>query len=78
MLNTLTLGNAEDAKCWCYISFIVLRSSIYTRQNKKRTTTIFPIKFSFRYENVSCLEIFITNQILLKRVCDVDEYQYLP
>ena len=38
----------------------------------------FPIKFSFQYENVNCHEIFISNQILLKLKCDVDEYLFFP
>ena len=50
----------------------------YTRQKKKRTTTIFPIKVSFKYENVNWHEIFISDQILLKLKCDVDEYLYFP
>ena len=36
----------------------------------------FPIKISFLYENVNCHEIFISDQILLKLLCDVDEYLY--
>ena len=38
----------------------------------------FPIKISSYYENVNCHEIFISDQILLKLECDVDEYLYLP
>ena len=37
---------------------------------------IFPIKISFWYENVNCHEIFISDQILRKLKCDVDEYLY--
>ena len=37
----------------------------------------FPIKISLYYENVNCHEIFISDQILLKLECDVDEYLYL-
>ena len=47
-------------------------------KKKKRTTTIFLIKISFLYENVNCHEIFISDQILLKLECDVDEYLYFP
>ena len=50
----------------------------YTQQKKKRTTTIFPIKISIYYENVNCHEIFVSDQILLKLECDVDEYLYFP
>ena len=38
----------------------------------------FPIKISFEYENVNCHEIFISNQILLKLECELDEYLYFP
>ena len=38
----------------------------------------FPIKISFLYENVNCHEIFISDQILLKLECDVDECLYFP
>ena len=38
----------------------------------------FPIKISFYFENVNCHEIFISDQILLKLKCDVDEYRYFP
>ena len=38
----------------------------------------FPIKVSFLYENVNCHEIFISDQILLKLECDVDECLYFP
>ena len=51
---------------------------IYTRQKKKRNTMIFPIKLSFLYENVNCHKIFISDQILLRLKCGVDEYLYLP
>ena len=34
----------------------------------------FLIKISFLYDNVSCHEIFISDQILLKLACDIDEY----
>ena len=34
----------------------------------------FPIKISFLYKNISCHEIFISGQILLKLECNVDEY----
>ena len=47
-------------------------------KKKKRTTTIFPIKVSFLYENVNCHEILISDQILLKLKCDLDEYLYFP
>ena len=44
------------------------RSLNYTRQKKKkRTTTIFPLRSHFK-ENVNCHEIFISDQILLKRI----------
>ena len=39
---------------------------------------ILPIKFSFKYENVNCHEIFISDQILLKLECGVYGYLYLP
>ena len=29
-------------------------------------------------ENVNCHEIFISDQILLKLECDIDEYMYIP
>ena len=38
----------------------------------------FPIKISFKYENVNCHEIVISNQILLKLESDVNEYLYFP
>ena len=38
----------------------------------------FPIQISFKYENVNCHEIFISDQILLKLECDVNEYRYFP
>ena len=38
----------------------------------------FPIKISFKYENVNFHEIFISDQILLKLKFDVDEYRYFP
>ena len=38
----------------------------------------FPIKISFYYENVNCNEIFISDQILLKLECDIDEYLHFP
>ena len=38
----------------------------------------FPIKFSFYYENVNCHEILISDQILLKLECDIDEYLFFP
>ena len=38
----------------------------------------FPIKFSFWYENVNCHDLLISDQILLKLECGVDEYLYLP
>ena len=47
--------------------------------NKKETHHYdFPIKTSFSYENVNCHEIFISEQILLKLECEVDEYLYFP
>ena len=50
----------------------------YTQQKKKRTTTIFPIKFSFYYENVTGHNIFISIQIFLRLERGVDEYLYHP
>ena len=38
----------------------------------------FPIQISFKYENVNCHEIFISDRILLKVECGVDEYLYFP
>ena len=38
----------------------------------------FPIKFSFKYENVNGHEILISNQILRKLDSGVDECLYLP
>ena len=53
-----------------------LHSDIYP--TKKETHHYdFPIKISLLYENVNCHEIFISDQILLKLECDVDEYLYL-
>ena len=54
-----------------------LLSIIYPTK-KKRATTIFTIKISFKYESVNCHEIFISDQILLKLECDKDEYLYFP
>ena len=50
----------------------------YTQQRKKRTTTIFPFRSPFETKFVNCHKIFISDQILLKLKCDVDEYLYLP
>ena len=51
----------------------------YIYPTKKETHHYdFPIKFSFLYENVNCHEIFISDQILLKLKCGVDEHLYLP
>ena len=50
----------------------------YTRPLKKRTTTIFPFRSPFKTKNVNCHEILLSDQILLKLECDVDEYLYLP
>ena len=38
----------------------------------------FSIKFFFKYENVNCHEILISDQILLKLECGVGEYLNLP
>ena len=38
----------------------------------------FPIKISFYYEIANCHEIFISDQILLKLECNVDEHLYFP
>ena len=51
---------------------------MYTRQKKKRTTTIFPLRSPIKLENVNCHEIVISDQILLKLKCDVDEYLHFP
>ena len=37
-----------------------------------------PIKISLYFENVNCHEIFISDQILLKLECDIDEHLYFP
>ena len=52
-------------------------SEIYPTKKETRHYN-FPIKISFKYENVNCHEIVISDQILLKLVCDVDEYLYFP
>ena len=44
---------------------------IYTRQKKKRTTTIFPLRSPVNWH-----EIVISVQILLKLDLDLDEYLY--
>ena len=51
----------------------------YTRQKKKRTTTIFPLRSPFNMKMLFfCHEIFISDQILLRLECDVDDYLYFP
>ena len=51
---------------------------IYNQQKKKRTTTIFPLKIVNECENATCHEILVSDDILLKFECGVDEYLYLP
>ena len=50
---------------------------IYTRQKRNA-----PLRYShsdlLKYENVNCHEILISDQILLKLECDVDEYSGFP
>ena len=50
----------------------------YTRQKKKHTTTISPLRSPFNTKNVNCHEIFISDRILLKLECDLDKYLYFP
>ena len=49
-----------------------------TKKKKETHHYNFPFKTSFSYENVSCHEIFISEQIVLKIKCDVDEYLFFP
>ena len=55
-----------------------LHCLVYNPTKKETHHYDFPIKTSFSYENVNCHEIFISEQILLKLECDVDEYLYFP
>ena len=66
---------------------MLMESSIVTKHlipfylipDKKETHHYdFPIKISFFFENVNCHEIFISNQILLKLECAIDEHLYFP
>ena len=52
--------------------------SSYIYPTKKETHHYdFPIKISFKYENFNSHKIFISDKILIKLKCDVDEYLYL-
>ena len=55
----------------------VFLNHMYTQQKKKRTTTIFPLRSPYNAKIVNCHEILISDQILLKLECDVNEYLYL-
>ena len=51
---------------------------MYTQQKKKRTTTIFPLRSPFNTKMLTAMKHFISDQILLKLKCDVDEYLFFP
>ena len=51
---------------------------MYIPDKKETHHYDFPIKISFYFENVNCHEIFISDQILLKLKCDIDEHLYFP
>ena len=57
------------------IRFLVYHC-ILIQDIKKRTTTIFPLDLLLK-QNVNSHEIFISDQILLKLECDIDEFLYL-
>ena len=51
---------------------------MYTRQKKKRTTSIFPFISPFNTKIENCHDIFISDQNLLKLECDKDVHLYFP
>ena len=62
-----------------HLHIVLIKKTTTTIPDKKETHRYdFPIKISFKYENVNCHEIFISDQILLKLECDVNEYLYFP
>ena len=71
---------SKDTNLVFYLSVYLLAHSLNWQiyPTKKETHhSDFPIKISFKYENVNCHKIFISDKILLKLKCDVDEYQFL-
>ena len=51
---------------------------IYARKNETHHYDFPMIDISFKYENIYCHELFISNHILLKLKYDVDAYLYIP
>ena len=50
---------------------------VYTRQKKKRTTTIFPLRSPFNTKMLIIMKYSFCDQILLNLECDVDKYLYI-
>ena len=70
------MGGTEGGGGWNPDPLVENHKLLYPTK-KKHTTTIFSFR-CFKNENVSCHEIFISDQIILKLESDVDEYVSAP
>ena len=61
----------------CLFNFKIYIFYYKYTQTKRNAPLDFLVKLSFKYENVSCHKILISEKILLKLECGVDKYLYL-